>query len=1217
VREMSGSENEEDMWTKAGRGMSAEADARRKLHKRHKHKRRERSSTPPPPSPTRSATPPSTPASSPRRPTLQPKSARRSQPSLRKLSHAMESAAEVGANMLYALPSVVARADLVISDSAESVLDGCMIYVAVTAIASHFMTLREWIHVRPSDGDDVKADGLNKYAKYCAPPLPLIGGLLNGGNLAKGSGTVAMLGQTTKFDSSAAILAVIYLLIQALCTFDAGLVALQWLMAGSSELVASRVTFDVLRADLSSIMSARRKANQNQSSFSSRSLMRRVSVLLDRALVIMKSTRSSDKEKNEVDAFCAKVYSAFVSTRDASEWMRRPMPPAMALYTTATLTLVMVFSMAGDRQYESVRKHFGRGSSADDTYQYLLGTKKDSPWSPISDHINYFLHRKAETPGFHTLTYAKAVDIFHKFVPIPWIVPVPRESTDMSVQPEVETSALIWWNKINENETWKQLATRLELQVKTGSVFERVKGLVRIFSTLLLRALHATVVLASNFRLACYTSEGLEKSEPMAKGDGTTSGTCIDITNDGNWQKTSCTWRCSDGAADGSNDLRRLPACNLTQEFDWAMADSSRIVGVGGVVYVAAMSFVNFLWYMTAVPSIRLLMPFIYTKDEMLASTSYYGRAFAASIIGCRAFQAGCQTDKADKKSSLYSVPLLCPLGCKPLSEYGAMEADAMYCHPRLTDFLRLQAQEASQSTASKSVPPTGDDEYKQCTVDNNSRWFVSVSSVLVEALLDLIFLVICPFRSLLVQLVDPLCSLDGLTHCPTAYEEWSAVMTFAKGGKDGWVKPLYAPSWMNAYGWLTDLPALDERAKPPAKWLDPTINTENVEMMNFIWLPSLQSTSRKMFLMNMLQTKPKTGHAAPTDWSPLIPNFQIQALQFFSMWSDAVARWYGFVISIKSLTARSCAARYGESAAVRWASSLSVLGLGGFVAVLGVPAIMTGAAAVLLWISVHGLGLVTELFSGLLEIVCTVFLLNVQTVVSILGMFSPSARPLQAFMYAISSVLTLAPTRRLGLARWSTGMWLKIYRSGFYRHIAASLLVWPFGGKAGSGLWGVVGSLTDTWSGVDAEDKDEFGTRARQASARYLLMLSVWTGLQMRLQPNLACAISTWIDTLTSGRPDRTPGYDVYAVSRKLEVLFTKRPIWPGSSTMVTGAMTAGNLIADKEKYMSRGAGQCRILQRMDMRRKCEDMGKVVSRQAKHQLCTLKGEVDDAMLKP
>jgi len=1125
----------------------------------------------------------------------------------------MESAAEVGANMLYALPSVVARADLVISDSAESVLDGCMIYVAVTAIASHFMTLREWIHVRPSDGDDVKADGLNKYAKYCAPPLPLIGGLLNGGNLAKGSGTVAMLGQTTKFDSSAAILAVIYLLIQALCTFDVGLVALQWLMAGSSELVASRVTFDVLRADLSSIMSARRKANQNQSSFSSRSLMRRVSVLLDRALVIMKSTRSSDKEKDEVDAFCAKVYSAFVSTRGASEWMRRPMPPAMALYTTATLALVMVFSMAGDRQYESVRKHFGRGSSADDTYQYLLGTKKDSPWSPISDHINYFLHRKAETPGFHTLTYAKAVDIFHKFVPIPWIVPVPRESTDMSVQPEVETSALIWWNKINENETWKQLATRLELQVKTGSVFERVKGLVRIFSTLLLRALHATVVLASNFRLACYTSEGLEKSEPMAKGDGTKSGTCIDITNDESWQNTSCTWQCSDGAADGSNDLRRLPACNLTQEFDWAMADSSRIVGVGGVVYVAAMSFVNFLWYMTAVPSIRLLMPFIYTKKEMLASTSYYGRAFAASIIGCRAFQAGCQTDKANKTSTLYSVPLLCPLGCKPLSEYGAMEADAMYCHPRLTDFLRLQAQEASPSTASKSVPPTGDDEYKQCTVDNNSRWFVSVSSVLVEALLDLIFIVICPFRSLLLQLIDPLCSLDGLKSCPTAYQEWSAIMTLAKGS-DEWAAeiekkktPLYPPSIWNWWGNAPD--DLDARAKPPTKWLDPNINTENVALMNFIWLPSLQSTSRKMFLTNMLRTQPKKGDAAPVDWSAVsqLADFEISSWQFFSMWASAVARWYGFLISIKSLTARSCAARYGESATVRWVSSFSVLGLGGFVHILGVPAIMTGATAVLFWISVHGLGLVTELFSGLLEIVCTVFLLNVQTVVSILGMFSPSARPLQAFMYAISSVLTLAPTTRLGLARWSTGMWLKIYRSGFYRHIAASLLVWPFGGKAGSGLWGVVGSLTDTWSGVDAEDKDEFGTRARQASARYLLMLSVWTGLQMRLQPNLACAISTWIDTLTSGRPDRTPGYDVYALSTKLEELFTIRPI----------LMTAGNLIADKEKYMSRGAGQCRILQRMDIRRKCEDMGKVVSRQAKHQLCTLKGEVDDAMLKP
>jgi hypothetical protein len=358
-----------------------------------------------------------------------------------------------------------------------------------------------------------------------------------------------------------------------------------------------------------------------------------------------------------------------------------------------------------------------------------------------------------------------------------------------------------------------------------------------------------------------------------------------------------------------------------------------------------------------------------------------------------------------------------------------------------------------------------------------------------------------------------------------------------------------------------------------------------------------------------MLRTQPKKGDAAPVDWSAVsqLADFEISSWQFFSMWASAVARWYGFLISIKSLTARSCAARYGESATVRWVSSFSVLGLGGFVHILGVPAIMTGATAVLFWISVHGLGLVTELFSGLLEIVCTVFLLNVQTVVSILGMFSPSARPLQAFMYAISSVLTLAPTTRLGLARWSTGMWLKIYRSGFYRHIAASLLVWPFGGKAGSGLWGVVGSLTDTWSGVDAEDKDEFGTRARQASARYLLMLSVWTGLQMRLQPNLACAISTWIDTLTSGRPDRTPGYDVYALSTKLEELFTIRPI----------LMTAGNLIADKEKYMSRGAGQCRILQRMDIRRKCEDMGKVVSRQAKHQLCTLKGEVDDAMLKP
>jgi hypothetical protein len=150
-----------------------------------------------------------------------------------------------------------------------------------------------------------------------------------------------------------------------------------------------------------------------------------------------------------------------------------------------------------------------------------------------------------------------------------------------------------------------------------------------------------------------------------------------------------------------------------------------------------------------------------------------------------------------------------------------------------------------------------------------------------------------------------------------------------------------------------------------------------------------------------------------------------------------------------------------------------------------------------------------------------------------------------------------------------------------------------------------VVGSLTDLWSGLDdAEEKDAFGTRARQSSARYLLLLSVWMGLQMRLQPNLACTVSTWIDTITSGRPDRTPGYDAYAMSTKLEKLFTTNPI-------AADTWKPTDIIADKATYMSRGAGKCRMLQRMDDNgRGCSDLGPIVVRQAKHQLCTLKGEV-------
>jgi hypothetical protein len=118
---------------------------------------------------------------------------------------------------------------------------------------------------------------------------------------------------------------------------------------------------------------------------------------------------------------------------------------------------------------------------------------------------------------------------------------------------------------------------------------------------------------------------------------------------------------------------------------------------------------------------------------------------------------------------------------------------------------------------------------------------------------------------------------------------------------------------------------------------------------------------------------------------------------------------------------------------------------------------------------------------------------------------------------------------------------------------------------------------------------------------------------------------VSRWIDTITSGRPDRTPGYDAHAVSTKLKELFTsqkyslKNPMaLDRDLTRIMSKSKTKDLVANKEKYMSRGAGQCRILQRMDDNgRNCVDLMKVVVRQAKHQLCTLKGEVDDAMLIP
>jgi len=1133
----------------------------------------------------------------------------------------MESAAEVGANMLYALPSVVARADLVISDSAESVLDGCMLYVAVTVIASHFMTLREWIHVSPSDGDDAKADGLTKYAKYCAPPLPLIGGFLDGGNLAKGTGTVAMLGQTTALDARAAILAVIYLLLQAVCTVDVGLVALQWLMAGSRELVASRVTFDVLRADLSSVMSARRKANQNQSSFSSHSLMRRVSVLLDRALVIMKSERSSDKEKDDVEAFCVKAYSAFVSTRGAKEWMRTPMPPAMSIYTTTTLTLVMVFAMAGDRQLESVRKHFGRGSSVDDAYQYLLGTTPGAKQPPLSDYINYFLHRKADTPDFGKLSYAKTVDIFHKFVPIPWMVPIPpAKSTAKTAKTAVsveKTPLLHWWAKVDRNETWTQMRNRLWHHLQTG----RAMDVIRLLCTMLLRALHATVISASNFRLACYTVEDMVAADPMPGAHGTQLTTCIDrdavavntsllIKDFSRPVSTSCSWHCSDGGLRTETDLRKLPACDLAQAaLTWKISGVSGASGIFQVAYAAALAFAQMLWGLTKLPSVLLTIQKVApvgTEEDIKQYTSYYGRALGAALIGCHHFQAGCTTTTV--------VPLECPLGCIPLTQYGGMAGAAMYCDQRVSDYLQGAA---SVDVKLQHLGITKPDAYRNCVMDKVSPWWLDLLRAIVRIVADGGLLLGCPVHVLSTSVLSIGSTVSfsdrwkrivqesiGGTNTPA---DWSVSLKkgFDCSHQDSFID---APDHMD----LTRSPEFKRNwlLRCPIKW------QYNVTMMNHIWGSSMYDTTLAADLSKMLSVADSSFYLDFFERLRQFSPFAANAVNKVTQKGTSV----GVAIATGNIAlARACTALFGDNVVdARVSSVIGVLGVGGLAYTLG-PPILAGAM-------VYLVGMILPLGKLLLDVVCTVCVLNVQMAFSLVGMFFPSLAPLRAAMAAVDTLLfTVGGEGRLALAQWSTGMWLNVYRGGFHRHIAASLLVWPFSGISGSGVWGMVRSLTDIWSGINADDKDEFGTRARQSSARYLLLLSVWTALQMRLQPNLACTVSRWIDTITSGRPDRTPGYDAHAVSTKLKELFTsqkyslKNPMaLDRDLTRIMSKSKTKDLVANKEKYMSRGAGQCRILQRMDDNgRNCVDLMKVVVRQAKHQLCTLKGEVDDAMLIP
>jgi hypothetical protein len=223
---------------------------------------------------------------------------------------------------------------------------------------------------------------------------------------------------------------------------------------------------------------------------------------------------------------------------------------------------------------------------------------------------------------------------------------------------------------------------------------------------------------------------------------------------------------------------------------------------------------------------------------------------------------------------------------------------------------------------------------------------------------------------------------------------------------------------------------------------------------------------------------------------------------------------------------------------------------------------------------------------------------LNLQLILGIAGLATPSVWPLRVVIRGARSMLRLLARFRIGgheYAISTLSMWLKLYEEGFHRTFIASIFSWPLG-ATGGGIFG-------TW---DAWRHDQ--------TVQYMGLLFLWMRVQLLSRPTFGCWASTLFDVLTSARLDRTPGYDATQFTQNLRTFIALDTKKKGGDIVDSSEWSR----TPKDQYMSTGAMECRTLQRMDrVPRSCSDTQSIAKRSTDRVACRAAAAAEAAAAAP
>jgi hypothetical protein len=1089
-----------------------------------------------------------------------------------------------------AIGDILAHSNIHLIGGSAFMLNACVSYVILTSVIFHADAIWQWWQATfpPS---------------FAVCPKPLFSTLVSRGHAGDDK---ILIGQSSLLDSSTVLVAFIYMIVQTACIVDVAIAMMTWVISGTSGVVASRAAFKVLRDSIQPAVQTRLNGGKRRLSVSNTRL---AIMLLEHGHVIMRSD-APDDVKDVVDASCVDVYGAIRSRRGAEKWMNKPMPIVMSVFTNTVLMLILVYAIAADRQARSIRRHFGTGSTINSQYLRAVGAKPAALHgkgiASLSDYINFFLYREAPSVNLSGL-FTMLVDYAHAISPPPWLL----AKTDDTSSPKEGNAGTgdvnwskPWWQKEDIAEgnkhdlSWDSQLTafsdlihRMPLSV---DVINWVQDVVSGVVMLLLRVITETVVSRSNFRLACYVSEDMEKNSRRQNADRLTCSIHADKLD-------ACTLPCSAG----NLDIRDIPPCDASQAYSWGMESmdpltkrkkvqlvTSASTFLLTIVFKAIKVVSIFLWGMLSAPSPYVLIESLVTRQMI---DSFYPtdltRAFGRMIHGCSPFMAGCGRNRTNArggwKASGLAVPKQCPIGCTAATPHDGLSEGSWYC-PLTEEVMTYITKHTTDARAK-----TGGDA---CVLDRSSSmvYWMQIGIELVASVSDLL---VCPalaLRRATFKEKDPRAAWDEMV-----------VQTIKDSGADQDV---------------------DRKVKHAIWWM-PHITPEENDLLCSVANNPLQGHKEE-----------KTGCSGNSDWrqrdlvtadnssSVFVPAYILNAASYVH---NTFMTGMEYIESISRILNRRCAGQ-----AIR--NSLAQTGAGAAT----IAGLYYASAPAALFLLLNVSAVLYAAWALIVETVCTIVALNVELVAAFVGLVLPSMAisPLRVMMMAFHGILDnvagiVGGVNRLSFASWTVAMWMDVYKPGFHTHLVAALMSWPFGGSS-RGVWGVWSSFSSLFVDGANDRSDERGSYAEQSSGRYMAVMAVWMGLQVRSRPDLFCRISSWFDMLTSSRVDRTPGYDAVGGAQKLLARFSaagKRNTRAQSAQFIAGLneqtasqaatdlawdknvrpdLDLAKMVVDKETYMGHGSDKCRLMQSSDIySRSCPCITAIVSRQTRRTLCALTGE--------